>query len=212
MTEIFIGHAEKYRSAENFEAALSAVPECRREGIERMKNPLGKQLLLATAAALSAALRSRGVDPMTADIRKKKSGKPYLCGSRTVFFSLSHSGTVGICAVSEKVNGVDIESTGRSDPGIASRFFTPRENKLLSACGDYDYYFTRLWTLKESFAKYTGEGISSISGIEFDLRVRPPRLVRPAIETQPKFFETTYGEYQIALCTDDGGAVEIREI
>lgn len=212
MTEIFIAHAEKYRDSNAFENALAEVPECRKEGIERMNNPVGKQLLLATGVALSRALSSRGLDPLTADIRKTSLGKPYISRSRKVFFSLSHSGSLGICAVSECKNGVDVERTGRSNAAIASRFFTLHENKYLAAVGDYDYYFTRLWTLKESFSKYVGEGISALPKTEIDLRKTPPVVAKSEYDCSPLLFEFTYGEYQIALCTDDAGDVKLVEI
>ena len=211
MTRIFIVHAEKYRDGETFDRVLSTIPASRREGVERMQSRNGKCLLLATGAALSAALASFGIDPAAADIRKTKAGKPYLYGRDDVFFSLSHTGQIGVCSISDSQNGVDAEQTGRANAAVASRFFTSRENRALAACGDYDYYFTRLWTLKESFSKYVGEGIAAMAKVEIDLR-GSPRVVSSPYGCQPRFVELTYGEYQISLCTDDGDKTEIVEV
>ena len=211
MTRIFIAHAERYRGGESFGKALAGIPECRKEGIERMTSPNGKCLLLATGVALSAALASVGIDPVAADIRKTKAGKPFLYGSDSVFFSLSHTGMIGVCSVSDKPNGVDAEYSGRANRAVAMRFFTQHENKYLSACGDYEYNFTRLWTLKESFSKYVGEGISALAKVEIDMRGKP-RIAKSAYDCTPEFFEFTYGEYQISLCTDDTEGASLVEV
>ncbi|MBO4217136.1 MAG: 4'-phosphopantetheinyl transferase superfamily protein [Clostridia bacterium] len=212
MTDIFIAHAEKYRDAEAFGKAFAEIPECRKAGIESMNNPSGKRLLLATGIALARALSSRGIDPLAADIRKTKQGKPYISRSRKVFFSLSHSGDLGVCAVSGCANGVDAERTGRANAGIAARFFTPHENKYLAAAPDYDYCFTRLWTLKESFSKYVGVGIAAFRNVEIDMRKTPPVVAKSEYDCSPRLLEFTYGEYQIALCTDDADGAKLIEI
>ena len=51
---------------------------------------------------------------------------------------------------------------------MASKIFSSDENRFLSGKMDKDFYFTLLWTLKESYLKAVGCGISvKLSDISF---------------------------------------------
>lgn len=74
----------------------------------------------------------------------------------TVSFNLSHSGNYALCAIGEHSVGCDIELRKENNAGIARRFFTKRECEHIA---DVDSFFT-YWTLKESFVKAVGKGLS----------------------------------------------------
>ena len=95
-------------------------------------------------------------------------GKPHLvtsAGAPAVRFSLSHSGEVALCAVTEGRDiGVDIE---RIRPvlawrQIAARYFSTCENQILCSLPDDQAReaFFQGWTRKEACAKASGEGIT----------------------------------------------------
>lgn len=92
-------------------------------------------------------------------------GKPYLTGGP--FFSLSHSGEYAACAISEEEVGLDVQRM-RKIPydRLAQRFFPEREWKALLACEEAgrDELFYRLWTRKEAYGKFTGEGLKGSLG------------------------------------------------
>lgn len=89
-------------------------------------------------------------------------GKPYIAGLEHIFFNLSHSGDYVVCAFSDSEVGMDIEKVGSVRMGVARRFFHPGEIKKLEALSAelQDDLFFRYWTVKESFLKYTGSGLS----------------------------------------------------
>ena len=90
-------------------------------------------------------------------------GKPFLRGYPNFHFNISHSGDWVVCAVGEKEVGVDIEQIKSIDLDIAKRFFSKTEyNMLMSQPKDLktDYFYS-LWTLKESYIKYIGKGLST---------------------------------------------------
>jgi 4'-phosphopantetheinyl transferase len=98
-------------------------------------------------------------------------GKPHLRGL-PLHFNLSHSGHLVMLAISSTDVGADVEQVAaRPDLlAIADRFFAPGEGAALRALPVSGQVagFYRLWTLKESFMKATGEGFSA--GIQsFDL-------------------------------------------
>lgn len=101
---------------------------------------------------------------------KGEHGKPYVKESDVpAFFNLSHSGDYIVCAVSDREVGVDIERKGKVRMEVARRFFHPSEVCLLDKVQEEEReeLFFCYWSVKESFLKYTGSGLSSpLSGFE----------------------------------------------
>ena len=87
-----------------------------------------------------------------------KCGKPYLKNA-ALQFSLSYTHGAYIVALSDDEIGADIERLRAAKPHVASRCFTDAENSYLyqdmTLC---DKRFYELWTQKEAYLKYTGEG------------------------------------------------------
>jgi 4'-phosphopantetheinyl transferase len=98
--------------------------------------------------------------PEKMQLRKNPQGKPYLEDSN-LKISISHSGEDWLCILSERDVGIDIEKF-RSCPyeKIVARFFlTDEQDAVLSRGRDM---FFRIWAAKESYVKYTGEGLSAL--------------------------------------------------
>lgn len=89
-------------------------------------------------------------------------GKPYLKGFSQFDFNISHSGDWVVCAVSDKGIGIDVEQIKPVNLHIAKRFFSKTEYIDLTAkpVSLQEDYFYNLWTLKESYIKYKGKGLS----------------------------------------------------
>ena len=85
--------------------------------------------------------------------------KPYLKDGRA-FFNISHSGNYVICSISKSEIGCDVQTVGKYNPRIAERFFTENEKLFLEKSENQPHDFTKLWTLKESVLKKTGDGIT----------------------------------------------------
>ncbi|MBQ3567236.1 MAG: 4'-phosphopantetheinyl transferase superfamily protein [Oscillospiraceae bacterium] len=87
-------------------------------------------------------------------------GKPYLKNINNVFFNISHCHELGVCTVSDTEVGIDAENIRKWSPLVPKRVFSDRENNFLENAENKDEAFFRLWTLKESFVKAIGIGIS----------------------------------------------------
>ena len=102
------------------------------------------------------------------DIRIKKSGngKPYVIirGNNTSnFFNISHTTGVGIVIFSNYEVGIDIEEIRNAVDEIVDRFFSRNEKKYLNDSEDEKIYrkrFFEIWTKKEAYLKWNGEGLS----------------------------------------------------
>lgn len=91
-------------------------------------------------------------------------GKPYLTGTPVpLFFNLSHSGDYVVCAIGDREMGVDIQKLGQGKLEVARRFFHPEEIRELEKWTGREQrdLFYRFWAIKESFLKYTGQGLSA---------------------------------------------------
>ena len=93
------------------------------------------------------------------EIKKTPAGKPYFPNRPDVHFSLSHSRTHVLCAISEQPIGVDIESE-RHVTERAVRFFASPEE--LAHFDPLD-----LWVLKESYIKLVGGKLLMVKTIHF---------------------------------------------
>ena len=102
-------------------------------------------------------------------IQKGPHGKPYFGDPvlEGIFFSRSHSKSHEVLCFSEGEIGVDCEDTA-ARPGIdkryksiAGRCFTNDEQEyVLSGDGDPVGRFFEIWTAKEAYMKYTGNGFT----------------------------------------------------
>jgi 4'-phosphopantetheinyl transferase len=89
-------------------------------------------------------------------------GKPFLRNDRNFHYNISHSGDWVVCAWATAAVGIDIEQVALVDPSLAQRILTPAEYQIFSNinCSEQRHYFYSLWTLKESFVKAVGKGLS----------------------------------------------------
>lgn len=94
------------------------------------------------------------------NIVKSANGKPYL-SDNSLYFSISHCDGLAVCALSETPIGVDCESIRRTSNAVMKRCYGDSETSYVLTSADRDNAFSRLWTLKESYVKMTGDGIAS---------------------------------------------------
>jgi 4'-phosphopantetheinyl transferase len=97
--------------------------------------------------------------------REGPHGRPEIAAPETpVRFNIAHSGGVVVCAVScGREVGVDVEDRGRRpvDSRVIRRYLAPEEAADVEARGAaWHDRFLMYWTLKESYLKALGLGIS----------------------------------------------------
>ncbi len=165
---------------EFYEKARLNVSAGRREKADRYRNEPDSRRCIAAGLLYIYALCQAGYsieDARRSRIRTGEHGKPYLETSglpeeSQVYFNLSHSGEYAICSIAFAENGCDVERIRKNAAGnreatginrIARHFFPAEEQRWIEAGGDEEEQakrFTRLWTLRESYVKATGKGLS----------------------------------------------------
>lgn len=100
-----------------------------------------------------------GVPELSRD--KGKYGKPCFRIHPEVRFNISHSGDLVICAVSDFEIGIDIQEKSRMNTDrIAKKVMSSAEHKKYLESSERQDFFYRVWVMKESYVKWTGDGIT----------------------------------------------------
>ncbi len=89
-------------------------------------------------------------------------GKPFLQNSN-IHFNISHSGEWVVAAFSEKETGIDIELIREPNYNVAKRYFSEIEILNLNSTSDPErkrQLFFDYWTIKESYLKAIGTGLT----------------------------------------------------
>lgn len=136
--------------------------------------------------------------------KENEFGKPYIESINNFHFNVSHSGDWIVCAIDKNPIGIDIEKISTIDLEISKNFFSDKEHEDLLLSNDpYDCFFT-LWSLKESYIKFIGKGLSLPLG-RFSMRFSNERIV---VESYDQILENIYfkqylidDNYKMAACS-----------
>ena len=100
-----------------------------------------------------------GVPELSRD--KGEHGKPCFRIHPEVRFNISHSGDLVICAVSDFEIGIDIQEKSRMNTDrIAKKVMSSAEHKKYLESSERQDFIYRVWVMKESYVKWTGDGIT----------------------------------------------------
>ena len=104
------------------------------------------------------------VDPAAVHIRKTDRGMPYIEGIPDLYISRSYCSGYAVYALGQIPVGIDIEEVRPYNRFLAVQFYSPSELQNLTS-----EKWTRLWTVKEAYAKYRETGLSCLRN--FDLPI-----------------------------------------
>jgi 4'-phosphopantetheinyl transferase len=162
--------------------------------------------MLGDALMRIAVWQNFGVNPGDLKIAFGNAGKPFFQSHPTIHFNISHSGRWVVVAVSGSRVGVDVERVKKVNLGIAERFYSEREKARLFAlpAADQTEYFFDLWTLKESFLKAIGTGLTK-SLKSFTIEISDDRILlldnTEKTDLLMKQLKIESG-YKLAVCSD----------
>lgn len=133
-------------------------------------------------------------------------GKPYIAHSN-LHFNLSHSRKYALCVCGTEKVGCDIEQIKGFNERVAERFFSENECALLKRCDDVSAVFTRLWTLKESALKFSGEGISGgLDSYDFSAYCNDDKILMNNLVF--KTFEVD--GFSVSICSENGDMLQLN--
>ena len=168
---------------------LAAISPQRREQALRYRQECDQRLCLAAYRLLQRALKQEyGIDELP-KFTYESSGKPLLAGHPDIHFSLSHCRDAVACALSNSPVGIDVETFGHYSEDVARHVMNDDEMRQILDSPRPDVTFTRLWTMKESFYKLTGNNASG------DI----PNMLQP--DDQVNFTTFIHPNYLCTCCT-----------
>ncbi|AVK47608.1 hypothetical protein AXY43_05955 [Clostridium sp. MF28] len=131
-----------------------------------------------------------------------KQHKPYFKDSN-IFFNLSHCFNAVCCAISYQEVGIDIQDNNDCYENILNYSMNSNEIAVIENSTNPKDVFYRYWTLKESYFKYIGTGISNdLNKIDFSA-FQQERFTYKDL----KFLTISRRSYCLAFC-----GVELPEV
>ena len=219
-----------------------------RNDFTKKKNRAGKdQIDPRILKAVSAVLNRQRTDSADVTVqpdsdewscRRMEKGKPYFVHHPGIHFSLSDSEDLTAVAFAPEAAGLDIQlhrrhSIRRSERDeqdrlrkMARRFYHPDERDfVLNGIEGIPQRFYRIWTAKEAYVKYTGQGIdgqfAKLSVIPENLNTLPVQMSGTSRPEQPVIWRALncrfyYAEPEeglsLCLCTEADLPVSMRFI
>lgn len=208
-----------------FREKLKLLSPYRQQKIAILRHGKDKNRSLAAGLLLDHALAVYGLQERSVEYEIGEWGKPTLKYHPEICFSLSHSGDYAICTIGDKPLGNDIERVKNGRLKVADRFFAKEElSWLYEAQGEEEQMqrMFRLWTMKESFVKAIGRGMSlPLQDFVIHMDEESGRArVRHSVDAK-YYHMREYREiagYCMAVCVQDSGdiaysmmPVELRE-
>ncbi len=189
---------------------MSELSEYRKQKIQRHQTVEKRRQSLGAGLLLQRVLQQYDKDEQFVVVNEH--GKPEIEG---LYFNISHSGDKVVCVVSDKKVGCDIEKYRQSPANMAEHFYSESEKKYLAQFDGqlYNEAFLRIWTLKESYVKMTGEGMA-ISRGQFEMLLdEDVKVLRDGNVMSCCFREYKIGEYLMAVCSEDAEYIdELQEV
>ena len=206
---VYVADIQSLSDKSVFEKAYISVSEYRRQKVDKMKHQEDKMRSLGAGLLLQKVLYDFGIDEKTAVFETNQNGKPHILhgdrdsGLPPLHFNLSHSGDYAMCVIGDNPAGCDVERVRKIDLKIADRFFAPSEIELIKTQPTSEAQintFFRLWTLKESYIKAEGQGLSM--GLNtFSVQPDSNKIIRDNIEVACSLYEFDIDKsYKFSAC------------
>lgn len=142
----------------------------RQDDVDSKRFMKDKRLSAGAGILMKRAFFEAGITEEFPVILTGPDGKPYLRDYPDIHFNLSHSGSYVFLVTGDSEVGCDVEEVGAPEDftssllPVAERFFTGNEFQAISSLPDQasrNILFHEIWTMKESFLKACGRGISA---------------------------------------------------
>lgn len=207
---------------ELLESYKNRIDSQRYEKVMRIQAPEARVRSLLGGFLLQRAIRealSSEKEVLSLPLKYGPQGKPYLAEHPNLYFNLSHSGSVAVCALCDAEIGVDVQEYRKVKESVAERFFTAQEKTQLKALEnhgeEYEKLFFRMWSVKESYIKFTGLGMKQ--GLDtFVINWENQQIQDKESEKDVACFqEVSIGElsrYAISVCSKSRQEIVLREV
>ena len=174
------------------------------EKVNKIKKEEDRLRSIAAGILLSYGLRENGIDLDACQLIMGTHGKPQVAGCEGLHFNLSHTGNYAVAVFSDAPVGIDIEHRRALKQTLLDKCCTKGEQAWIQSQPDKEMAFVRLWTAKESYVKWSGEGITfPLKSIAVHRKENGIAFYREGILQPVNFAEhDEIPDYHICVCTE----------
>ena len=186
---------------------ISLLPQKRREELQKIQNKQARIQSLSGEILIRRIIKALlGLDAFQWDRDRGARGKPFFSQIPFFHYNISHTEGLVVCAVAGFPMGVDAEGLGRDAPlEVMRRIMTPSERATilqLPKGKKQTRLFFELWTRKEAYVKWTGEGITGA--------MNTVEVVKPPFVDQISTFQCN--RWIISVCCESKQIFEKKEV
>lgn len=207
MIQAYVAEIDGLQDPKENPQLLDIFPENRQKKILSCRRKNNRLQSYGASLLLHRILNEHGKS--MGDMFYSETGKPMIDG---IFFSISHSANRVMCAVSSQTVGCDIEKIEAGEnlehrfEKIAKRFFSKREVQELEDAPEEERrnLFYRIWTMKESYVKMTGEGLKApLANIEFEIDNDNVKVYRDGEQCRCAMHTWEMDGYRMSVCGEE---------
>lgn len=207
---------------ERIEELSLLISEEKRQRINKFNRRIDKlRAIYGELIIAYMVMKEKNIKNKHISFTKNKYGKPFLKGYNNLHFNISHSEEYVVCALSSNNIGIDIEKIQNIDfEAISKQFFSEQEQKYI--LGNNEIYsinplnrFYNIWTLKESYIKFLGIGMSMELN-KFSLNINENgniELKTNVKSIMPNFKIIEFNkEYKMSVCFEESDEIDVKYI
>ncbi|MBD7912364.1 MULTISPECIES: 4'-phosphopantetheinyl transferase superfamily protein [Clostridium] len=203
--EVYIFNIDEILDIFDFKKFYDFVDKDKRKKIQKFRRDEDKiRSLVGEALARIKICEKLGCKNFNIKFEHNEYGKPYI--KENIEFNISHSGSYVIVAIDDCALGIDIEEMKEIEfEGIAKGYFDESEyNWIINHDKEKQKKcFYKLWTLKESYVKYVGKGLS-IGFNSFKFNIDENRNILEIDSDSEDIYFKNYDmldKYQLSVCS-----------
>ena len=146
-----------------YDEYYAMADEARRKKADSCRNEEDRLCSIAGDYLARLAISEHcGVPMESIRFARTEDGKPYAL-DLDVHFNISHSGSLAVCAVSDKPVGIDVQIMRPLKANLTRKVCTPDECAYV---GEDLERFYRVWCSKEAYFKWLGTGITDLKSFD----------------------------------------------
>lgn len=213
MKQVYKLNTKMLEDLETFFSYYEKLSAQRRKKIDGYRMKKDKMLSLGAGILIDKGLEKFGLREANVRIAEKMHGKPYFPDYPDIHFNVSHSKKMVVAVFADVEVGCDIEYVDSVDLKIAERFFCKPEYEFIMGHQEQERKeaFYRIWTIKESFMKAVGSGMT-LPMDKFYVKIGRDIQVEQCYNKEEYGIEDwKEGEYHAALCWNRGKKVTACE-
>lgn len=214
MIKTYLIATDFLQNNEMYELYYNKASKYRQEKIDRYKFKKSKIESLGATILLDEVLKEYSLCEKDMQYGKNFYGKPFFKGHENIHFSISHTKGYSLCSFSNISVGADIQIIGKDAVHLVERFYTKDEADYVFSQPDeksQQKAFYRLWSLKESYIKAVGKGMS-IPIESFNVLENGGQTINGCDGKTFFYKEYEFQGYAIAVCSSENDFADSFEI